>query len=277
MADFKRILFPVDFSRQSALAAPYVAAFARHFNAEVHLLHSEVMPPEAYMWEPQTELLTKQLTEFAGENLGDIRVQSFVSVGDPADRIVYYARANGADLIMMPTHGRGPFRRFVLGSVTTKVLHDTHCPVWTSAHLDLERPQAPPEFRNVLCAIDLDQTGEHTLRYAGGLARVLGATLTVAHAVPAIETLPEAYMDTEFRADLMKAARTRLSEMQAAAGTDGLVCVGAGNVARFVADAARSHNAGLVVIGRGGRGMIGRLRTHDYAIIRESECPVLSI
>ena len=45
-------------------------------------------------------------------------------------------------------------------------------------------------------------------------------------------------MDTEFEADLMKAARVRLAEMQSAAGTDGILCVGAGNVARVVAHAA---------------------------------------
>jgi nucleotide-binding universal stress UspA family protein len=277
MADFKRILFPVDFSRQCELAAPYVAAFARYFDAEVHLLHSEVLPMDPYVWEPQTELLTKRLNEFADENFKQIRVQAAVNTGDPAEQIVQHARANRTDLIMMPTHGRGPFRRFILGSVTTKVLHDTHCPVWTSGHLDAERPPAPPDLRNVLCAVDLDETGQNTLRYASGLAKKLGATLTVAHAVPAVESLPGAYLDREFEADLIKAAKSRLSEMQAAAGANGVTCVGAGNVARFVAHAAKSQNANLVVIGRGGHGMMGRLRTHDYAIIRECESPVLSI
>lgn len=275
MADFKRILFPVDFSHQCVLAAPHVAAFARHFNAEVDLLHAEMLPIEPYVWEPQTEMWTKRLDEFAEENFETLKVKKVVSMGDAAQQIVHYARVNRTDLIMMPTHGRGPFRRFVLGSVTTKVLHDTHCPVWTSAHLEAESAPAPPDLRNVLCAVDLDEIGEHTLRYAGGLAKKLGAMLTIAHAVPAIETIPGAYMDTEFEADLIKAAKVRLTEMQSAAGTNGVLCVGAGNVARFVAHAAKAHEAGLVVIGRGG--MVSRLGANDYAIIRQSESPVLSI
>ena len=36
----------------------------------------------------------------------------------------------------MPTHGFGPLRRFLLGSVAAKVLHDAQCPVWTSVHTD---------------------------------------------------------------------------------------------------------------------------------------------
>ena len=75
----------------------------------------------------------------------------------------------------------------------------------------------------------------------------------------------------------MEAARGRLAEMQTAADAEGVLCVGAGDIARFVSHAAQSHNAGLVIIGRGGDGMLGRLRTHDYAIIRQCECPVLSL
>ena len=129
----------------------------------------------------------------------------------------------------------------------------------------------------LLCAVDLDDAGVRILEYGSGLARRLGAELTVAHAVPAVETLPEAYMDTEFRSDLMEGARKQLGEMQALAGSNGVVCVGSGNIAKFVSRSAQSHRVGLVLIGRGGNGPLGRLRTHDYAIIRECECPVLSI
>jgi nucleotide-binding universal stress UspA family protein len=277
MADFKRILFPIDFSEQSRLAAPYVAAFAHQFGAEVLLLHTEALPVEPYIWESQPELIQQLMGDFAKENLPGLDVELFGSVGEPATEIVSYATRKKADLIMVPTHGRGPFRRFVLGSVTTKVLHDAECAVWTSAHLNEQTPPAPPDILNLVCAIDLDDVGQHTLAYAGGLARRFGATLTIAHAVPAVETWPESYMDTDLQADLIAAARPRIAEMQAAAGTSGIVCVGAGNIARFVAHAAKSHNADMVVIGRGGHGMFGRLRTHDYAIIRECQTPVLSI
>jgi nucleotide-binding universal stress UspA family protein len=200
-----------------------------------------------------------------------------VATGDPAAEIVRCAHNQKADLIMMPTHGRGPFRKFVLGSVTAKVLHDTPCPVWTSAHLDIGHAPAPPNLAGIVCAVDLDEIGVHTLRYAGTFARRTDARVTIVHAVPAIETLPEAYMDFEFQTDLMEAARKRLAEMQSLAGTDGVICVGAGNIAQFVSHAAESHKAGLVIIGRGGHGTFGRLRTHDYAIIRECGCPVLSL
>ena len=64
MASFKRILFPVDFSAQCTTAGPYVASYARHFDAEVVLLHVEVLPIEPYAWEPQTQWLTQLLDQF---------------------------------------------------------------------------------------------------------------------------------------------------------------------------------------------------------------------
>ncbi len=277
MIGFKQIVFPVDFSAQSKIAARYVASYARLFDAEIAMLHVEALPTEPYVCEPQLERWADLFDTFVADEFQGLNVRRHVAIRDPAQEIVRYARIENADLIMMPTHGRGPFRRFVLGSVTAKVLHDTPCPVWTSAHLDVEPPPAPPNLSNVVCAVDLDDIGVHTLRYAAGFARRIGSRLTVAHAVPAVETLPEDYLDAEFRADLIEAARKRLVEMKDLAGADAVVCVGAGNIGHFVKHAAQSHNAGLVIIGRGGHGTFGRLRTYDYAIMRECECPVLSL
>jgi hypothetical protein len=47
---------------------------------------------------------------------------------------VEFAANHHVDLVMMPTHGVGTFRSFLVGSVTAKVLHDANCPVWTAAH-----------------------------------------------------------------------------------------------------------------------------------------------
>ena len=277
MVGFKRILFPVEFSPHCQMAAPHVAAYARLFDAEVVLFHVEETGIEPFAWPLQTEYLRERLDDFLVQEFDGLKIHRLVRLGDPAHEIVSYANNEKADLIMMPTHGRGAFRRFVLGSVTTKVLHDASCPVWTSAHLDAERRLAPTNLSSVLCAVDLDDCGVHTLRYAGNFTRHVGATLTIAHAVPAVDTIPKLYTDLDVRADLMAAARERIAEMQTLAGTSATSCVGAGNVGAFVSHAAQSHKSGLVIIGRGGHGLLGRLRTHDYAIIRESQCPVLSI
>jgi nucleotide-binding universal stress UspA family protein len=53
-----------------------------------------------------------------------------------ADLALLHALAENASLIILPTHGYGPFRRFLLGSATAKVLRDADCPVLIGAHME---------------------------------------------------------------------------------------------------------------------------------------------
>lgn len=279
MIKFERILFPVAFSPQCELAAPHVAAWARQFNAEVVMLHVEplhALTAEGVPHEPLPGEAAAQLREFRPEELGSARVERVVRVGDPAEEVARHASHESIDLVMMPTHGLGPIRRFIIGSVTAKVLHDVSRPVWTAAHL----ASAPPpdiEGSTIVCAVDLDERGVETLRYAGALARAAKAKLVVAHAAPMVSAMPEAYIEGVFYADLIASAKKRLEEMLNAASVEAEVYAGVGKVAAFVSSAAKDLNARLVVIGRGGHGVLGRLRTHDYGIIRECACPVLSL
>ncbi len=51
--------------------------------------------------------------------------------GYAAEEIVKYAQQNGVDLIIMSTHGRSGIRRWVMGSVTNRVLEHSPIPVMT--------------------------------------------------------------------------------------------------------------------------------------------------
>src|SRR5579862_1772633 len=166
MINFKRILFPVDLSPQSRAVAPFVAAMAKCFGSEVALLHV-IGAPDADR-RPQAKLELDRLT---GEELTGISVISELVEGDPARQIVAYAEEHKADLIMMPTHGHGPFRALLLGSVTAKVLHDTHCLVWTSVHAELMTAHSPDRWKRILCAVEIDEHGESVLKWAAQFAQ----------------------------------------------------------------------------------------------------------
>jgi nucleotide-binding universal stress UspA family protein len=197
--------------------------------------------------------------------------------GDPAQLINTYAQENGSDLIMMPTHGYGIFRSMLLGSVTAKVLHDAACPVWTGVHLE-DAPPASATFERVMCAVDLTEKSIPTMQFASRLAREFAAKLWLVHAVPGAETRPEKYFDADLQAYLEEEAREEISKMQAKAGVQAQLCLGAGEVPHVVRDAALHHAADLMVIGRGhATRTLGRLRTNVYSIIRQSPCPVISV
>jgi nucleotide-binding universal stress UspA family protein len=184
--------------------------------------------------------------------------------GDPAHTILNYAREHSVDLIMMPTHGYGPFRSLLLGSVTAKVLHDSELPVWTSAHsTDLAAPTST-KYQRVVCAVDVTEKSMPLMQWAAGFARHFESSLLLVHAVPGAQDV--------------STGRNGLAKLQQSAGIDVENCVAAGEPGNVIRQAAVDHKADLVVIGRGHLGeTLGRLRTNAYAIIRQSPCPVISV
>jgi len=274
----KRILFPVDFSKRCIGTAQYVRAFASQFGAEVMLLHV-VETGNHYYPEVAQPHLQRDLNAFLSEEFHDFQTLRNCIIGATETSIVETARAWNSDLIMMPTQGLGRYRRFLLGSITAKVLHDAECPVWTDVHSH-EAP-APEKIacKKVLCALDLGDRGQAVLEWAGWLAREHEANLRIMHVSPMAETASLGkYLRREFAASRAAEARIRIEEIQAAAGTRANVDIAQGRVSEVVTCAAKEWSADLLVIGRhNGSGLAGHLHQNAYSIIGESPCPVLSI
>jgi nucleotide-binding universal stress UspA family protein len=290
MFPLTKILLPVDFSERCLGAARYAAVLAAHFQAEIALLH--VLEPIRYEFSTlefggtvMNDLMAgraaqaeKQLEGFLADELGGARVKRVLLDGDPARHIVEYAHNERVNLIALPTHGYGPFRRFILGSVTAKVLHDADCPVWTGVHLEQAPKGGAIAFRNVVCALDLGPQSSKTLSWAAGMASEFQARLTLVHACPCIESHPGEYFDRDLPADLAKGARQELEKLRQETGVEAELVVDGGDAPKLVCRAAQEHSADLLVIGRGSAaGLFGRLRTNAYAIIRQSPCPVVSV
>jgi nucleotide-binding universal stress UspA family protein len=291
MFQIKKILFPVDFSDSCLGAARYAEVFAGRFQAELTLLH--VVDTAAYKaWgtsalfamqgigvvEEGTRLARHELNKFLKEELKHLDVKREIAEGDPGVQIVAAARLAGTDLIMLPTHGLSTFRRYILGSIAAKVLHDADCPVWTGAHLENAPALEEISFPRVLCAIDLGAQSENTLRWADAFSQEHGAELVVVHVVSAISAQPLLHIDkqtaSEIRTQVSDELRAFLEKLKITART---IVVG-GEPAKAVGEIAQSEGASLVVIARGSvTGGLGRLRTHSYAIIRSSPCPVVSV
>jgi nucleotide-binding universal stress UspA family protein len=199
--------------------------------------------------------------------------------GDPGQKIVEYAHSAGFDLIMLPTHGYGRFRRFIIGSVTAKVLHDADCAVWTGVHMESVPRLEDIAFRKVACAIDLDDAPScRALRWATQFAFEFDAGMSIVHAIPAAKESANVFAFDEMNKELVRAAKQKIEAMQNSLGSEADVSIIADEVPHAVHDAAVSAKADLLVIGRSAdHGVIGRLRTNAYSIIRQSPCPVVSV
>ena len=285
------ILLPTDFSAAAVHTARCARSLAARFGARLTLLHAlpevdrslatlegggvlldEVLDYQRMVARGRLEELAER--ELNGAGAGIVLVEK-----DPAEAIAEFARSSPVDLVMMPTRGCGPFRRFILGSVTAKVLHDVACPVWTGTHVE-EMPPEASSIRTVLCALDLSGTSDLVLNWAARLAERLGAALSVAHAIPSLDAHPEIhYMESDLRRFLVGRAREKITGMLEAVGRpEAGIVVRGGTVSEVVRAAAQEAGADVAVIGRADNdSLMGRLRTNSYAIIRDCPCPVVSV
>ncbi len=288
MFTFTKILLPVDLSVRSADLARTAAAFTEHFGVQSTLLH--VLSPEFHIHfrnSPEARLrdvrrsaredAEQKLQELAASEWPGAPISRVLLEGDVAGTIVDYARSEHFDLIMMPTHGYGIFRRLLLGSITAKVLHDASCPVWTAVHATAPASLAPT-IRRIGCAVDLGPASGQLLALAKRLSGEFGASLSTIHVVVSLDPRQEQYyLSPEWRGYLIDTAKSRLADLQAASGIEAEAHIEIGPVPQAVAAAAGVAQTDLLIIGRGRNGLAGHLAGNAYSIVRESPCPVLSV
>lgn len=289
MFSMAKILFPVDFSERSAFAAQRVESLARQFGSVVTMVH--VLPPPHYefsalevggtvlneLFANRAAQVSQELNEYAAAGFEGIAARRLLLEGDPARRIVEQAAADGSDVIVMPTHGYGSFRRFILGSVTAKVLHDADCPVWTGAHIELPPGAKPAAIRTVLCGVDLGPQSGKAIEWASSMAQACGASLAIAHAIP-VGARGGDEAQSECARQMRDEAGQELQKLLEKSGVERETRLLTGDAPKEICELAARMQANLLVIGRGSAaGVFGRLRTNAYAIIRQSPCPVVSV
>jgi nucleotide-binding universal stress UspA family protein len=210
--------------------------------------------------------------------LEGIAVRRVLLRGDPAHEIVKMARDRSVDLIMMSTHGYGAFYRFLLGSVTAKVLHEIQCPVWTGAHLE-EASAREFSIRRVLCSMELNGHSGHTISLAAEMAASVNATLTLVHITGSVEMYGRGgwHVDPGWKEKIVGFAAEEIAKLQQHAGTKADVIIDSGNVPELLNRAAEQTEADVLVIGHiPGRSHLGD-NGNGYGIIRASQIPVLSV
>lgn len=155
MSLFKTIVAAVDFSGTSGEVVESLGEIAGP-DSEVYLVHV-VAEPLQQPWTVEAPgfdvaALRETWVAQAARRLNAldaparVQVSRQVLVGTPAEEIARFARQHGADLIVMGTHGYGPVRRFLLGSVADRVVREASCPVLLFPHRDLRGPKVRREI-----------------------------------------------------------------------------------------------------------------------------------
>ena len=227
------------------------------------------------------EYREKEMEAFVEQLGASERVHHTVLHGDVSIRIQELIRKQNIDLMLMPTWGVGPYRPFVFGSTTAKLLHDVPCPVLTGRHDPDLAPVDSPPYKRIACALDLSDCSDAVLRWAADFSTLMGAELDLIHAAPWIDSR-RSYLDhmsVEYREALIRHARHKLESFASPVGRAVTVHIDSAEPVRFIDESVARLGSDLLVIGRGHHieGISGRLRSNAYALIRSSPCPVVSI
>ena len=140
MEKIKKILAPTDFSELSVAGVRSALNLARAVGAKVTVYH--VIDPYELMHYDRPRALDHaletseaELGHFLEDHFSDllplVEVRRKVEMGAPDANIVEEARKDGADLIVISTHGRTGLSHLLIGSVTEKVIRHAPCPVLT--------------------------------------------------------------------------------------------------------------------------------------------------
>jgi len=210
-----------------------------------------------------------------------------IPTGLPAQSLNEVARCHGADLIVMGSHGKSPWREAVLGCVTCAVLHNIEFPtLLLPVQVREDRPdgycrlQGADLFRHVLYLTDFSEisarAGEYLIHLAPrGLARV-----TVLHALdlPPSEHYPPGYQE-KAEAEAREALQVMTGRLQEGGIPAVEQVFTPDRPLPAILPLLESRDISLIVMGTQGKGYIKEIFLGSVAqnVSRLAPCPVLLI
>lgn len=141
-----RILVPIDFSQDSFNALDETLNYVKDPNkiTVIHVLLPLESVDPGVIWSTlnddtrQSNVKNNFYERYPKSLVNNLTL--VIKIGNPSLEIVDYAKQNNIDLIVIASHGRTGLNRFLLGSVTEKVVRLAQCPVlvWRNYHQNRE-------------------------------------------------------------------------------------------------------------------------------------------
>ena len=310
---YRRVLVPLDGSTVAMQVLPYTAHIAKAAGAKLELMQVISPYPRELMREltrenregqPRTTPLYEQwasvqeglrrramdaLNEASASMRGSgLDVTVTVDEGDPAQEILNVAGREPDTIIAISTHGRSGVGRWLVGSVTDKVVRYAAEPVLVVRSRDGEVTSAAPRFERIILPMDGSPTSEAAMPDAIAVANALGIGMTLLRSVIPID-YGDAFADyavsayEEVTAEIDNEVRDYLSakaELVRGAGVMDVTQHAAGSpAATAILDAEGPEGNNLIVMATHGRAGGGRwvLGSVTDRVVRHSAGPVLVV
>lgn len=183
----KKILVPVDFSRQAAYALEFAIDLAGKVKAQIRVLHvvefpvGTTMDPiglpvptqvDADFLDVLKENAKKRMASFIKNAPKGVKVESKVDVGNPHINITEYITEEDIDLVVMGTKGASGLKEFFIGSNAEKVVRLAKCPVIT-----MHEKLKVNDIKDIVFATNFEDPSEELITELKRLQEILHAKL----------------------------------------------------------------------------------------------------
>ncbi len=294
---FDRIVVPVDGSELAETVFPYVRLFKRAFGSSVRLLQAIDVTAGLFSLEALSVARSRDVVDAAQKS-----AEQYLSAAKKqivgADQVTGHGAAvdviteeSGQDsastLIAMSTHGRSGIGRWIIGSVTDKVVHAATNSMLVVRPAETAAPtEGEAVVTRIILPLDGSELSETAIPLGRELARRLDAGITLVRAVSTVQIAmagewPASYPD--MLQEVEDEARDYLGNMEGQLLSQ---CVGTvdtqmvrGDAAAQIVDLARQHSNSLVVMTSRGRSGLGRSLLGSVAdrVVCSSAAPVLLV
>jgi nucleotide-binding universal stress UspA family protein len=297
----KKILVPLDGSTLAEQALPYAQLLARVLRARIHLLRAisratqtslladsvgalAAPMPDVCEQCSLTQLCTHTDCYIAEQTIrlraANLEADADMRVGAPAETIAELAQGAPETLVAMATHDERGLLRWVRGSVTDTLIHDTTVPLLLVPASS--RAPASPRLRRILVPLDGSALARQALPIAFELAAHAQAELILLWVVaPSIDAYLRAF---PAEADAHRALHNQAAEMLAglssrlpAPTVRMTTAIGIGSPAQAIAEEAAWRHVDLIVMATHGYVGLQRWRMGSVAntVLHTTPTPLL--
>lgn len=283
------ILFPIDFSHRSVLAAQHVKIWVNRFGAVLNTLHILDAKALGYSPERRDDFLynelpnlivkrTADLKYFSDQYFGENVARHTVLSGGTADEIEHFAKRENIDLIMLPRSHQNLGSRILEDSLTAKLLERCPTSVWTTEYVE-DVPPSP--VHSILCAVHFEQDVTLDAQNHKILQTVRELATTYQASVAFLQVITGAAEESIGSVTHLQAVADidpLVAQAHELFGSSAEILRKSGDVITAISDTAKQLAADLIVVGRTRPGTIGLGRqTHILEIDHAVRRPVLSV
>ncbi|WP_267164401.1 universal stress protein [Halovenus salina] len=284
---YENILLPYDGSDGATEVLYHASEIAHWAGATINVIYvADTARDSVTVVEGQTvDVLERQgedILEEAAKTLDTLgnRYKTDVVQGNPAPTIIDYAERYDQDLVVMPTHGREGVSRYLLGSVSEKVVRLSSVPVLTVRMQPDEQLAFP--YENILIPTDGSTAATHAAESLIELAAALDATVHVLSVVD--DTVGEADVrstasETESEQATTDAVETVVSQANACGVANTVRHIEYGSPVEEILESIESHEIDAVGMGTTGKRGTDRILLGSVAekTVRSAPVPVMTI